>query len=189
MTVETPRQKAWTARRITRCALCIALLAIGARVSFPLPFYPVQFSLQTFVVLLTGLLLSPQDAFVATAAYMGLGLAGLPLFTTGGGPSYILQPSFGYIISFIMAAPICAWINQRLRSRWAPLLGCIAATLCITFFGAVYFAALNRWVLHTPIGMDTFLWMCFIYLPLDTTKMMGALIAQPLLRKGLGSWL
>jgi biotin transport system substrate-specific component len=38
--------------------------------------------------------------------YVVLGLIGIPVFTKGGGLSYIFEPSFGYLIGFILAACI-----------------------------------------------------------------------------------
>lgn len=188
MTTMQKTGRKWSVRQTTRMALCVALLAISARISFPLPFYPVSFSLQTFVVLLIALILPPRDAFFTCAAYVGLGLCGLPFFVSGGGPSYIMQPSFGYIISFVLSAPLASWLRCRIGSRWGSLLACIVATLCITICGVGYFAAISRWVLNTPIGLGKAMWMGLIYLPLDVVKMMAALLMQPLLQKALGRW-
>lgn len=180
--------KTWSIRQTTRMALCVALLAISARISFPLPFYPVSFSLQTFVVLLIALILPPRDAFFASAAYVGLGLCGLPFFVSGGGPSYIMQPSFGYILAFVFSTPLASWLRCRINSRWGSLFACIVATVCITVCGVGYFAAISRWALGAPIGADKAMWMGFVYLPLDTVKMIAALLMQPLLQKALGRW-
>lgn len=38
------------------------------------------------------------------SAYAAAGVIGLPVFASGGGFSYVLMPSFGYILGFIAAA-------------------------------------------------------------------------------------
>jgi len=43
-------------------------------------------------------------------SYILLGLIGLPLFTGGGGPQYLLSPTFGFLLSF----PVSAMIVGRL---------------------------------------------------------------------------
>ena len=42
-----------------------------------------------------------------------LGLAGLPIFTQGGGLAYVFQPTFGYIIGFAVGAYVTGVIANR----------------------------------------------------------------------------
>ncbi|HEY1810700.1 MAG TPA: biotin transporter BioY, partial [Acidobacteriaceae bacterium] len=53
------------------------LLAICAHVSVPLWFTPVPVTLQTFAVLLLGLMLSPRLSVATMVAYLAEGAAGL----------------------------------------------------------------------------------------------------------------
>lgn len=89
------------------CGLFAALTAIGAylKITLPPPFVP--FTLQTMFCVLAGLLLGPSLGAASQAAYVVIGLLGLPVFTQGGGPGYIFVPTFGYLIGFIVAAWIC----------------------------------------------------------------------------------
>jgi len=81
----------------------VLALAASAKFSVVLPFTPVPFTLQTLVLALIILLRGPS-AWRTVAAYILLGLAGLPVFAYGGGPHYILSPTFGYIIGFMIAS-------------------------------------------------------------------------------------
>jgi len=45
--------------------------------------------------------------------YLLMGLAGLPWFARGGGIQYIMSPTFGYIIGFVLAAYFIGWICER----------------------------------------------------------------------------
>ena len=40
-------------------------------------------------------------------AYIALGLLGAPIFALGGGPLYLLSPTFGYLLGFLAAAYAC----------------------------------------------------------------------------------
>ena len=48
--------------------------------------------------------------------YLLLGLCGLPVFTKGAGLSYLLQPTFGYLLGFVPAAWLCGKIIEVRKS-------------------------------------------------------------------------
>ena len=102
------------------CAMFVALIAVGAFIKVPVPVVP--FTLQFLFTMLAGLLLGPVNGALAVVVYIVLGLVGLPIFTQGGGPGYIFQPSFGYIIGFAVAA----YVTGRL---WTPAGGKFHRTL------------------------------------------------------------
>ena len=85
-------------KQLVFCSLFTALIAVGAFIKIPVPVVP--FTLQYLFTMLAGLILGPRLGTISVAAYMLLGLAGLPIFTEGGGLWYVLKPSFGYIIGF-----------------------------------------------------------------------------------------
>ena len=81
------------------------LTVVGAKVAIPLPGTPVPATLQTLPVLLAGLLLGSRLGALSQAAYVAIGLAGLPVFALpGAGPAYLLGPTGGYLIGFMAAA-------------------------------------------------------------------------------------
>ena len=92
-------------------AFFTGLTAVGAFIRIPLPFVPI--TLQVLMVLLSGLLLSPRAALLSQAAYVLLGLSGVPVFAGGGGISYTLSPTFGYLMGQIPAA----WVISRIVNR------------------------------------------------------------------------
>ena len=83
-------------------SLTVALTAAGAYIKIPVG--PVPITLQTFVVLLAGAVLGPWHGAAAMGAYVLAGLMGLPVFAAGGGPQYVLMPTFGFLLSFPVAA-------------------------------------------------------------------------------------
>lgn len=94
-----------SAKEITLVAMFAALAAVAAALfRFGAPIVP--FSLVPFVVLLAGMILGPRLGALSMTVYVLMGLLGLPVFEKApfGGPAYILQPTFGYLMGFILGA-------------------------------------------------------------------------------------
>lgn len=98
---------------IILAGLFAALTAIGAFIKIPLPYLPL--TLQVFFCLLAGILLGPKWGAASQLVYIAIGLTGIPVFTNGGGPGYIFQPSFGYLLGLIACASVIGLITQRLK--------------------------------------------------------------------------
>lgn len=94
-------------------ALFAALSAVGAFIRIPLPYIPI--TLQVFFCLLAGIVLGAKAGMLSQIVYIAIGLAGIPVFTQGGGPAYVLQPTFGYLIGMIVCALAVGALSQRMR--------------------------------------------------------------------------
>lgn len=99
-------------RLLFRAALIIALLAVGARIQIPLPYFD-YYTLQFTFVLLAAVILPPRYAWGAVGTYVLMGLIGIPIFAGGGGLGYIVRPSFGYLIGFIFTAGILSYVKHH----------------------------------------------------------------------------
>ena len=98
-----------TTRSITRCGVCIALLACSAWITVPLG--PVPFTMQTFALALLPQIMSTRDAFFTVAVYLLLGAAGVPVFSGfQGGLGVILGPTGGYLLGFAAGMPVAGTI-------------------------------------------------------------------------------
>ena len=75
-----------------------------------------------------------DDLWLSLALYLVLGLAGVPIFTKGGGIGYVLQPTFGYLIGFASGAVIAALICSKGRYSYPRL---IAAGLVNMIYQAI----------------------------------------------------
>ena len=129
---------AMTAKRLIRISYFTMLTIIGAMIRIPAG--PVSFTLQTLFVVLAGFVLGARDGLFAELAYMIIGLISIPVFTTGGGPQYVLQPSFGYIVGFCAGAYTAGRVLRRFRTlkpRQIFVSG-IAALLPIYALGMTY---------------------------------------------------
>ena len=97
------------------CGLFTALIAAGAFIKVHVPVVP--FTLQYLFTMLAGLLLGSKRGTTSVVAYMILGLAGLPIFTEGGGLWYVFKPSFGYIIGFCLGTYVTGRIAEYLKKK------------------------------------------------------------------------
>lgn len=124
--IERPAVKAMpTARALAGVAGFALLTALAAHIRIPLPFTPVPVTIQTLVVLLSGLVLGPGFGALSQVAYVGLGVMGLPFFAGGAaGLAYLAGPTAGYIVGFAAAA---AWVGAVSRRRKGVVTHVLAA--------------------------------------------------------------
>ncbi|MCG8608351.1 biotin transporter BioY, partial [bacterium] len=83
-------------------SLFAALTAAGAFIKIPLPYVPL--TLQPLFVIMAGSVLGAKFGAQSQLIYLAVGLSGVPVFANGGGPAYILQPTFGYLLAYPVAA-------------------------------------------------------------------------------------
>lgn len=99
-------------RDLTKVAICVSLLCVSAYISIPLPFTPAMITSLTIVLNLIALVLTPKEAFLTLAIYTLLGAIGIPVFTAGtAGLGKIFGPTGGFIIAYIIAAPIMSMLK------------------------------------------------------------------------------
>ena len=182
--------KATTKNSLKYCilsAIFAALTAIGAFIKIPAGY--TSFTLQVFFTLMAGVLLGPYYGALSQLIYVLLGLVGLPIFTNGGGFSYVLQPGFGFLLGLIPAAFVTGLLTKKLGCRfWKLLLSCLAGLAVIYLFGLPYlYCIVNYYVgVSLPIS-KTLISYCVIFLPFDAAKILIAAILGnrlvPLLNK------
>ncbi|MBQ1892315.1 MAG: biotin transporter BioY, partial [Firmicutes bacterium] len=81
-------------------ALCAVLLAVCSWISIP---FTVPFTLQTFAVFCTLLILGGKRGTVAVAVYILMAAVGLPVLSGfRGGAGALLGTTGGYILGFIL---------------------------------------------------------------------------------------
>ncbi len=149
----------YSTKNLILVALFAALTAVGAFIRVPVPFVP--FTLQFFFCALAGLMLGARLAFLSQLLYVAIGLAGLPVFTAGGGPGYVFQPTFGYLLGFIAAA----WVMGRLAGRlgspsFFSFYGVTLAGLAVVYLAGVpWLFMISRFYL----GQDHGVWWALFY--------------------------
>jgi biotin transport system substrate-specific component len=88
---------------------------LSARIE--IPHYPVPYTLQTLMVILSGAFLGSRNGFLSQAAYLGAGVLGAPVFA-GGASGFVclLGPTGGYLLAFPLGAALVGSIIQKRRS-------------------------------------------------------------------------
>ena len=108
-------------RNLILIALFAALTAVGAFLRIPTP--TSSFTLQVFFPAMAGVLLGSRRGAASQTVYVLLGLVGLPVFTSGGGPGVLLQPTGGFLPGMIAMA----WVTGRITDRRGHSFG----TICL----------------------------------------------------------
>lgn len=93
----------------------VALVGLLGQVGIPLPFTPVPLTLGTLAVLLTGAALGPARAAASLALFVLLGVVGVPLFAQHQSGWHLV--SFGYLIGYLLAAPLVGALARRGADR------------------------------------------------------------------------
>lgn len=136
--------------KATMVVLGSMLLWVSAKIS--VPFLPVKMTMQLFVVLALGLALGAQLAGAAVLLYLVEGASGLPVFTgtpeKGLGLAYMVGPTGGYLLGFLLAAVTTGWLADRGFARH-PVYAIAAALV-----GAVVIYIPGLLWLGTVLGWD-----------------------------------
>jgi biotin transport system substrate-specific component len=145
-------------------------------------------TLQTAVAILVAVLLIPTESIIVMVVYVSLGLMGLPLFSSPGltGLGYIFSPALGYLIGFILSAPLGSlYLNRKpseshmtIKSRGSLiaidddydggsddrrirfrhyLVASLIVVAMIFCCGLVYTWGYSHYVLSVPSGLSTLL--------------------------------
>ncbi len=155
-------KKSADVKMLSLSALFTALIVVGAYIRIPVPLWP--FTLQTMFTTMAGLILGPRYGTLACVAYIILGLVGLPVFTGGGGPQYIFQPTFGCIIGFALGAFAAGTIvkNASKRDFKTYFLAGLADMAVVYLIGMAWFWCVKAFYMHDPIGIWTLFVTCFL---------------------------
>jgi len=119
------------------------LVGLFAQLTIKVPFTPVPITGQTFAVLLGGMAVGPRRAASGMLLYLVAGLAGLPWFAAGtGGLGMLSDPSFGYLLGFLVAATGLGYLSSVRFDRrpLTVLVAMVAGDLVIYLFGATWLA-------------------------------------------------
>lgn len=174
-------------KELSLVAMFASLTALGAFISLPLG--PVPITLQSFFVILSGIILGGKLGALSQIVYIALGLVGIPIFAGfTGGLQTIIKPSFGFIIGFIFASFIVGKISNYKKSPSSKriFLACLAGTITIYFFGLPYmYYILNIFMGKTFTFIQVFNLGCLLFLPGDLVKLILAWIIGTKILKSL----
>lgn len=131
-------------------ALFAALTAVGAFIR--IPFLYSSITLQFFFTALAGVLLGARYGALSQLVYVALGLAGLPIFTSGGGLGYFLYPTCGFLLGLIPAAWVVGKLAGNGRSMRRIVPAALAGLAVLYAVGLPYMAVILN--VYMGKGMD-----------------------------------
>jgi biotin transport system substrate-specific component len=151
---------------LTLVGMFVALMAVGANITSFAPFMQVggvPITLQTFFAVLAGAVLGSRLGSLAMIVYALVGLVGVPVFAKfGAGPSTVLSPTFGFIVSYIFTAYITGKMVERKKTVSVFVIASLVGMAVNYVFGTnwMYFAY-KLWA-QAPEGFSykmAWLWM------------------------------
>ncbi len=154
------------------------LLTLSAKIA--VPFYPVPMTLQTLLVLFIGLTYGRILAPLTVALYLFQGAIGLPVFANGGGVVYLLGPTGGYLIGFLVAVIILSHLSNIgwNRNYALTLVSLMVGTITIFSCGLLQLSiVLNKTIADSMLlGLTPFIYG-------ETFKILILLVLIPLVSK------
>ena len=137
-----------------------ALLAVSAHMK--VPFYPVPMTLQPLAVLLVGAVFGARAGVAVILLYLAEGIIGLPVFASGAGLAYLMGPTAGYLLGFVLAAGIVGYAADRdwTRSLVKGVAVMTLATATIYLLGVAWLATSvmgGDWLKAVQVGAIPFL--------------------------------
>jgi biotin transport system substrate-specific component len=143
--------------KIFTAVICSVLLIISAKIKIDL--YPVPMTLQPLAVLMISMLCGRNIGIASIGLYLGQGMIGFPVFAYGGGLPYIMGPTGGFLIGFLVAGFIVGELADRgwgkviFKSVTAMLLGLFV----IYFFGILQLSIIKGFDYAIIKGMQPFI--------------------------------
>ncbi len=117
--------------------LFAGLTVVGANIVIPIQ--PVPITLQTLFVLLAGASIGLGWGSLSQAIYLGLGVAGVPVFASGAaGTAVFGGPTAGYLLSFLVAPLVVGWLLRRSLSTAWQVFAFVVGTAVIFLSGVTF---------------------------------------------------
>jgi biotin transport system substrate-specific component len=118
--------------------------------------------MQSLVVLLIGMAFGFRLGIATILLYLAEGAAGLPVFAgtpeKGIGLAYMLGPTGGYLVGFVLAVAVVGWVAERWRDLWALALAVVGGTILIYATGLLWLARLVGFEKAIEFGLMPFVW-------------------------------
>ncbi|EFI41370.1 biotin transporter BioY [Peptoniphilus sp. oral taxon 386] len=172
-------------KSLTKIALLTALICVGSAITIPMN--PVPITLQTFFVMMAGVLLTPVEAFLSVFIYILLGLIGLPVFAGfNGGFGTVFTPSFGFIIGFAIGAYVISSIVKNTTDRKKLLISLLIGQVIFYAIGLPYMYVILNSLGKAPDSLYTLLsWGLIPFIPGALIKTIAVVIIAPKVKNAL----
>ena len=135
------KKNKFTALELAYMAMFTALMAVCSWVSVPAPAPLVPFTMQTFGVFITLLMLGGKRGFFSILTFVLMAAVGLPVLAGfSGGIGVLFGSTGGYILGFLLAAPIYAAGEKLLGDKqWVKAVSLLLGLIVCYAFGTAWF--------------------------------------------------
>ncbi|WP_316976430.1 biotin transporter BioY [Shumkonia mesophila] len=165
----------------------VGSLLLTASAKILVPFWPVPMTMQTFAVLVIGMAYGPRLGVATVALYLAQGALGLPVFAgtpeKGIGLAYMVGPTGGYLVGYLLAATACGYLAERGwdRGLFTTAAALVIGNVILFLPGVLWLGVLFGW--SKPI----LAWGLTPFLLGEATKMALAAVVIPLAWKAVRS--
>lgn len=131
------------ASNLATVVLGTLLITICAKINVPV--WPVPVTLQSFAIAALAAAFGLRIGVATVALYLLEGALGLPVFATGGGLAYLVGPTGGFLLGFLVLAAAVGYAADRGASG-KPLtlfVAMVAAEAVLLVLGFVWLLALS----------------------------------------------
>jgi biotin transport system substrate-specific component len=148
-------------RNVVLVVIGSVLLTLSAKLQ--IPFWPVPMTMQTYVVLVLGMAYGTRLGVATVLFYLAQGALGLPVLAgtpeRGIGFAYMVGPTGGYLVGFVVAAALAGALAARGWDRsfaWM-LLAMALAHVVIFVPGVAWLATTVGWERALAVGVVPFI--------------------------------
>lgn len=159
--------------------MSVAVLAVLSQLSIPLP-SGVPLTMQTFAVALTAYVLGPGLGAAATAVYILLGAAGIPVYAGfGAGVGVLFGTAGGFLWGFLFMAALCGMGISRDNRALQAALSAAGLAVC-------HLLGVLQFMLVMGMGFrESFILVSLPYLLKDALSVAAAFTVALALRRAL----
>lgn len=113
-------------------SLFAALTVVGAFLKINIGAVP--FTFHFLFVAFAGIFLGARNGLLSQIVYIAVGLMGIPVFSNGGGITYVFSPTFGYLLGFAACSFVVGLITEKMENlTFFKLFAAVLAGLAVTY--------------------------------------------------------
>lgn len=167
------------------------IIVLGLMPPVPVPWVPVPITLQTFGVMLAGLILGPWRGGLVVLTYVLIAMVGIPVLPGGrAGLAVLAGPTGGFLLGMIPGAVMTGWLagsmphGQALGGarRWTAIAPQVLRCWLASVVGGllvVYACGIPWLATVTGMGLSKAAWAVVVFIPGDLFKaLVASLVAQ-----------
>jgi len=173
---------------LTKGAMFIALMAIGANLAAFISIGTIPLTFQTSIAILAGILLGKRLAAFSMIGYLLIGLIGVPVFAGfSGGLHIIASPTLGFLLSFIFLAYYVGLIVEKAKFRNAFTMykACYAGLFINYFIGVPYIYFHSSYILGLDVSFSAIVMGMIAFFIKDFVLASFAAFLAPLILKAV----